>query len=128
MAMTTVTITDPDSIWVATVETLPADHYRTWEDSVMTTMATTNQISSWIMLSMMTSSLATVAMVTHLGKAPTLTASLATVVASHREVDTVAWAISETGENREKTNSLPLDTDDSQKLRLCNITISNLLV
>ena len=90
MASTTVTITDPDSIWVATVETLPADHYRAWEDSVMTIMATTNQISSWIMLSMMTSSLATVATVTHLGKAPTLTASLATVVASHREVDTVA--------------------------------------
>ena len=116
MATTTMTTTVPDSIWAATVETLPADQWTAWEDSVTTIMAITNQISRWIMLSMKTSNLATVAMVTHQGKAPTLTASLATVAASHGVVESIALPISETGENQEKINSLPLDTDDSKKL------------
>ena len=82
----------------------------------MTIMAITDQISRWTMLSMTTSNLATAAMVTHQGEVPTLTASLATVAASHEVVELVALPISETGENQEKINSLPLDTDDSQEL------------
>ena len=72
-------------------------------------MAIPNQISRRIMLVMVPSNLATVAMVTHPVKVA-WTASLATVEAS------VALAISVHGEKREEINSLPFDTGDSKKL------------